>query len=618
MKQSKVFPSFLALGLIFTVMAEESPFGICSHMSRPGVDYEVRELNMPMMNEAGIAVFRTDYDWNSVEPKQGQWNFNIYDNLLKSSRKYKIDILPIINSGTSFAKPRIKDKDLWLNYIHKLVSRYENDLKYWEIINEQNSWISPKEYTELLKGAYTTIKAINPDLKVLYGGTVDIPFEYLETTLQNGAGDFFDIMNIHPYRIGSIPEYTLKRDILALKEKMNEYGIGEKPIWVTEYGHATAENHPYMGKVLPVILRYLNLPCKDMKIAVLSDDQKVLLSADTPDFNFREFIPGIAEVNRVTFRELMKLNPEEWPLLLPTNGESFPMEYQPALVNYVRKGGTILLTSGGPLYYDWRQMWDGSVRNVQDLTGKARELRFGWKMAAMPGEGTIAAAPGFEEIDYVRNYKSSHFRYLSASNLKQGDQLIPVMNIKFQDGSTYPVVGIFKLNSDFKGNVILLENLPVYQNCTEEQQSKLLPRSYLIMLSAGVEKIFWYNFRSGEQDPYNRECHFGIVRKNHGKKPSFMAYKTLTQHYPAGSSTPVLTEKSPFYYASWTKPDQDCVYALWQLRDHCDMKIDIKGKVKSIKNHIGKDVTMQNGSLKISDSITYITGQKGLKIDICR
>lgn len=604
----------LAAGMAVPLFAQESPFGICSHMSR-SEDFAIREQNMQKLNQAAIKAFRTDYDWYYVEPRQGEWQFRMYDDLLKSAKEHNLMILPIINSGTGFAHPSLQHKELWLRYINKMVARYKNDLRYWEVINEHNIGMSPVDYTKLLKGAYQTIKAIDPGLQVLYGGTMGIPFEYIETTLQQGAGDCFDIMNIHPYRIGSIPEYTLKRDILAVKNKMEEYGAADKPIWVTEYGHASARNYPYMGRILPAILRRLNLPTQNMKVAVLSDDDRVFMSADTPEFNFREFIPGVGEVKRVAFRELMRLDPKEWPFLIPTNSESFPMEYQPALVNYVKKGGTILLTTAGPLYYDARRMWDGGVRNIPDQTGKGAELRFGWEMKPARGEGTISAAPGFEEIDYTTTYKSGHFRHLTAANLKEGDRMIPVMNISFNDGSSFPVVGIFKLDSDFKGNVIMFQCLPVYENCTEEQQAKLLPRSYLVMLNAGVEKIFWYNFRSNENEPYNRECHFGIVRRDLADKPAFAAYKTMTEHYPAGSTPPELEEKPPFYHASWTKPDGDRVHALWQLRNSREMKLDLKGKVKSIRNHLGETVPVRDGVLTVSDGITYITGDGGLQVE---
>ena len=151
----------LAAGMAVPLFAQESPFGICSHMSR-SEDFAIREQNMQKLNQAAIKAFRTDYDWYYVEPRQGEWQFRMYDDLLKSAKEHNLMILPIINSGTGFAHPSLQHKELWLRYINKMVARYKNDLRYWEVINEHNIGMSPVDYTKLLKGAYQTIKAIDP------------------------------------------------------------------------------------------------------------------------------------------------------------------------------------------------------------------------------------------------------------------------------------------------------------------------------------------------------------------------------------------------------------------------------------------------------------------------
>lgn len=61
--------------------------------------------------------------------------------------------------------------------------------------------------------------------------------------------------------------------------------------------------------------------------------------------------------------------------------------------------------------------------------------------------------------------------------------------------------------------------------------------------------------------------------------------------------------------------ESDRVHALWQLRDSREMKLDLKGKVKSIRNHLGETVPVRDGVLTVSDGITYITGDGGLQVE---
>ena len=60
----------------------------------------------------------------------------------------------------------IKDMQFWRDYVEGVVSRYHEDVRYWEVWNEFNGSFatngSPRIYAEMVRDAYTTARKIDP------------------------------------------------------------------------------------------------------------------------------------------------------------------------------------------------------------------------------------------------------------------------------------------------------------------------------------------------------------------------------------------------------------------------------------------------------------------------
>ena len=213
---------------------EQSPYGICAHVSRYG-DHELAERQFQMMRQAGIRWARTDFDWTTVQPRQdGPWDFSMIDRTVQWAEEGGITILPILAYDVAWARPAYKHLDLWRDYVRKTVTRYKGRLLYWEVWNEpdlEQFWQDtpdPANYTLLLKAAYEEIKAVDPSAKVLLGGVSGIPMEFIKGIYEAGGGAFFDIMNVHPYRYPLTPEASpLKEELHKLRQLMAQYGDAE-------------------------------------------------------------------------------------------------------------------------------------------------------------------------------------------------------------------------------------------------------------------------------------------------------------------------------------------------------------------------------------------------------
>ena len=89
---------FLLVSVLSLLLsAGESQFyGVCTHVSRKGVDFEQMDALFRAMKGAGIRWARTDFDWWAVEPGRGRWDFSHLDLLRDKARQEGIRILPIL------------------------------------------------------------------------------------------------------------------------------------------------------------------------------------------------------------------------------------------------------------------------------------------------------------------------------------------------------------------------------------------------------------------------------------------------------------------------------------------------------------------------------------------
>lgn len=146
---------------------------------------------------------------------------------------------------------------------------------------------------------------------------------------------------------------------------------------------------------------------------------------------------------------------------------------------------------------------------------------------------------------------------------------------------------------------------------SEKDQAEKLPRIFLISFALGVDKVFWYNFRSNELSPDDKECHFGLCHKDYSPKPAFYAYQNLVKMCPDKSTRPILTRKGEIYIAQWERPDGKNVYGIWTSEGKKRVSFNIEGEFTCMDIWGEKRIDIFTGiPLEISPSIIYIIGKK--------
>lgn len=145
---------------------------------------------------------------------------------------------------------------------------------------------------------------------------------------------------------------------------------------------------------------------------------------------------------------------------------------------------------------------------------------------------------------------------------------------------------------------------------TEDAQARIVARYHLIAFAYGVDKVFWYNFRSFEKDDKDPESHFGLTHKDLSPKPAYLAYQTMTKMCPSGSTRPTLIKKGDIYLSGWICPNKQFVWAIWKAKGSSDIKLNIRGKCV-LKDYMGATVKRTNKTtIRVSSGVTYIIGAK--------
>ena len=564
------------------------PYGICAHISRSGERPHI-DKTLSAAKDAGISWIRTDLDWVGMEFQKGKWKFSHIDSMLEKARAANVKILPILAYTVPWASPAYKHLDEWGNYVKTVATRYKDDFYFWEVYNEPNVKIfwkedSPKgaDYAKLLERSWREIKSADPSSKVLYSGTAGVPLDFIEDSLKAGAGKYFDIMNIHPYNWGwgGRPE-AIAGEVEKLRKLMDRYGIGDKPIWITEVGWPTSAVASVEEPVIAALKR-IGIDSSKIVVSVVSDTKAGYDGVKNLDYVRLDKISK--SVRTVGLSQIKSLDVKKFPVLIPSLGESFPEKYMGDLAGYVGRGGTIIFpTNGLPLFYAL-SLEDGARKTVGDLY--LRKMGVAWetwwtKKGVPEKEQYQKPAPGFES-DFKFEMTRPASRFLTAAALKNGDEFIPLIEAGTKDYKG-AVAGIYKFKN--AGNIIVFTN--ANSVITENAQAQNLAVAYIVALSSGVDKMFWYNLRAGEWKTSDPEANFGIVHKDMSPKPAYKAMQVLSSVLPEGASRPKISKFGDVYVAEWTRPDSVKVSAIW-APFKTKMNLLFDGNVKSVVDFMGK------------------------------
>jgi hypothetical protein len=227
-----------------------------------------RNRQYELIKAEGFPAVRLDIEWPRIEPRQGQFDWSYTDKIVLGAVSHRLTVLGLLfgapswalaPEGRSFIHSPPADSKAFGAFVKLAAERYRSVIRNWEIWNEPNigDSFSPAAnvplYSAMLENAYSTIKFVDPGSVVITGGTspsIDTgdsltPANFIRQLYQNGAGNFFDAVAMHPYSSPDFlsddgPTYSSHRQIKEVSDVMTSNGQGYKRIWFTEFGASTA------------------------------------------------------------------------------------------------------------------------------------------------------------------------------------------------------------------------------------------------------------------------------------------------------------------------------------------------------------------------------------------
>ena len=233
--------------------------GACTHFSQ---GKGVLERNIESIKQAGIASIRDEVGWGSVEREKGQLAMpERFDAYVRKAAAEGLNVLLILDYSNRFYddgdRPRSPEAiEGFCRYAEFVVRHFGKDVRLYEVWNEWDIGIglpkqynkggSPEDYAKLLKAVYPRIKAADPDVTVMAGGSTSggVKKGWLEGIVKQGALDFCDAISIHSYNYSDKfpqrgPE-ACSSWMTGVQAMLRQYNDSKDvPFYVTEMGWPT-------------------------------------------------------------------------------------------------------------------------------------------------------------------------------------------------------------------------------------------------------------------------------------------------------------------------------------------------------------------------------------------
>jgi uncharacterized protein YraI len=249
---------------------------------KPAIASAIRDL--------GFSWVKQQLRWEFVENSPGAIDWSETDQVVEVMSGNGINVLFSIFTAPQWTRPDKpgtggppNDFNLYADFAGKVAARYCGRLGAVEIWNEQNlqrEWegfaLDPALYMDLLRRAYTAVKANCPSVIVVSGGptpTGNSPVaiddvDYLRGMYAHGLASYSDAIGVHPSGFANPPEVTVddwqqgrytapashfdhrsfyfRSTMEAYRQVMVANGDLNKRLWPTEFGWGSSST-PFPG-----------------------------------------------------------------------------------------------------------------------------------------------------------------------------------------------------------------------------------------------------------------------------------------------------------------------------------------------------------------------------------
>ena len=617
-------------------LAPVPPYGVVTDATRS--EYGMRDELFRLAEFGGMNYVRVDWDMRVVKPtKDGPYDFSKYDAFVDEAEKRGLTVLPILYGTPDWASPVWEHLEAYEDFCRATVAHYAGRMPAVEVWNEPNIpgfWYgkapNASNYVAVLRAAWRGVKAVDPAVRVVFGGMAGWAHGYIEDCYKAGMGGCFDVMCVHPYTYPFPVESSHDRALARLREIMARYGDARKPIWYTEIGWPTHDvDISGAGNLIEAGLRVALAGKATWKVLYadcIPDGQQ-----GDPDITgtLLEHLPAGSQVRMCGPKETVRLLGEGgWDAVVYPPDESFPVDTLPAVEKFVREGGTLVDLGGMPMWNPYRNLPEGG----SSRTGGP----YSWDVFTRLRIGCDSWWIGKSELpknDHLRVYATpegvaagvkmeptglpcGHF--FTDRLLKPGDRWVPlVKGTNPNNGKDAVAACVYLFENGMKGRCVI-SGISAGRGASfkvdESMQARYYVRALAFSMAQGIEAFFYYSLRARERDRFYSEDNFGVVHANLAPKPAFLAHRVFARMRPAGSvNQPGAWRRGTLFFPQWTRPDGTGCGVLWDVSEKAEARpLRFAGEVKFFDLY-GKPLPVRKladavWQVPVSGAPVYFTG----------
>lgn len=217
------------------------------------------EADLADYQALGANWLRLDIRWDYAQSRAGaNYVWTSVDRVVNAARDHGIKVIGELSDApgwTDASMASASARTAFSQFASAAASHFSGRIDHWEIYNEPNmKGITPANYTSMLKGAYSAIKAVDSGDVVITGGLAAVPqtgnglygaTDYLKGIYANGGEGYFDAVGYHPYTYPYMPSasdswngWQIMED--GIRGTMVANGDSDLQVWMTEVGAPTA------------------------------------------------------------------------------------------------------------------------------------------------------------------------------------------------------------------------------------------------------------------------------------------------------------------------------------------------------------------------------------------
>lgn len=241
---------------------------------------DVADRDLTLMKAAGFRWVKQWFAWDDIEGAgRGQYDWSIPDRIVRQAEEHGINLLVRVDREPGWAGPPPQNTEVFLEFLTELATRYKGRIDAIQIWNEPNlarEWgdkpPNAAEYAQMLRAAYQTVKAIDPNMIVITAGMaptgtccdIAVPDDQFYRDLYRAMGGnstgYFDMLGVHGAGFAAPPwvspdetaaneadyggeRFFSFRRIEDIRQIMVENGDANKRVVVLEFGWST-DNRP--------------------------------------------------------------------------------------------------------------------------------------------------------------------------------------------------------------------------------------------------------------------------------------------------------------------------------------------------------------------------------------